>query len=888
MKSLLCAVWIMGCWCLGAWSQSQPVTYDFKNTALSDVLREFHAQTNVDFAYDNFALAKITINAKGQQIALDKALTAILTPIGYHQQWVNTTCIIAKNQEQSTEPQLNYHDVLQTIVVSGTLYDSETHETLPFAGIINQSSKQTFTANADGDFHITMQMAHPEDSILFTSVGYESKIILLQQLIKQKPQSKIALDPKRLYLPTVMITAGSNEVFKTDADNTNWVLNPNDVVTLNGLGEADVYRTAQILPGVSSTQENSGGLFIRGSSSDQTMMKLDGFTIYHQDHLFGMFSAVNSNAVKSTRIHKNVPHSRQGGRIGGLVEMIGKEGNTQNGITQIDLGMLSGSLSVEGPLDTAGKIGFIFNGRRALTDGWYSPAYKELFSTVYSNAIVSEDGDKTLFDGSNEPSYFFQDANIKLTWKPRPHHKFSTSLYSSRDQLYINYVDTAQALGSLQPDVRYTDESRWENKGLSLLYMFQRTPGHPFIIRASLSDYSANYFSTDTITTINDVSSTRIQNTQTNLRNYTLSIEKQWALSTHEITVGSETEHIVSKREHNYSSQQLPSKQQQTLWQSWYVHDMWAPSLRWRWSGGWRMTSDQLTRRILQEPRITGTYRWPLLRLHLEVGYARMHQLIQRLRPQNLYQNNPDYWALSDRTNIPILASDQWSIGLHKMFRKGHIHLDAFARRNTGSTLFLAGLPGYEQGSELLDSTLLAKGSSQSHGLEWSAFFTHRNHQWVASYTWLSSTGTYDAIDNRLITNAFEHRHEIKIYYEYQANRWDFGLFWTYGSGRPYTPVLGTYTFEFPNGDSEEQLVYGNFNSKRLPPYHRLDISAHYKLDLKKSKVEFGASLYNAYNRTNIRSIQYFAVTNDTQLDYFQSNLPMLGIVPSLSVQLRF
>jgi hypothetical protein len=243
---------------------------------------------------------------------------------------------------------------------------------------------------------------------------------------------------------------------------------------------------------------------------------------------------------------------------------------------------------------------------------------------------------------------------------------------------------------------------------------------------------------------------------------------------------------------------------------------------------------------------------------------------------------------LSDQTNIPILISDQWSIGLHKTFKKGHIHLDAFARRNAGSTLFLAGLPGYEQGSELLDSTLLAKGNSQSHGLEWLAFFTHRNHQWVASYTWLSSTGTYDAIDNRVMTNPFEHRHEIKFYYEYQANRWDFGIFWTYGSGRPYTPVLGSYTFEFPNGDNDEQLVYGNFNSRRLPAYHRLDLSAHYKLDLKKSKIEFGASIYNAYNRTNIRSIQYFAVANNAQLDYFQSNLPMLGIVPSLSVQLRF
>jgi hypothetical protein len=98
-----------------------------------------------------------------------------------------------------------------------------------------------------------------------------------------------------------------------------------------------------------------------------------------------MLSAVNSHAVKTIRLQQNTMPSKYGGRIGGVVEAIGKEGNLQKGRTQINLGMLAGSLSIEGPLDTAGKIGFIFNGRRSFTDGWYSPAYKELFSTAYEN-----------------------------------------------------------------------------------------------------------------------------------------------------------------------------------------------------------------------------------------------------------------------------------------------------------------------------------------------------------------------------------------------------------------------------------------------------------------------------------------------------------------------
>lgn len=887
MKQCVILGWLLTGLFMQAFGQSQPVTYDFRGVPLSQVLEKLHEQTQVDFAYDNFATSKVLITHRATSMPLQQALSELLAPTSYDFLLVGSTYIIAKRLQEEKLTPMAFHDILSSIEVSGTIYDAESKETLPFVTIYNQSSRQSFMTNEFGQFHCAFQMAHPEDTILFQFIGFESNQILLRQLIDQKPNALINLLPSRLFLPAVMVSAGSDKLFERDSENTNLLFNPNDLVTADGMGESDIFRSTQLLPGVSSNQENNGGLTIRGGATDQTLMLLDGFTIYHQDHLFGMFSAVNSHSVKNVRVIKSTPQSRYGGRIGGIVEMIGKEGSTQDVITQVQLGMLSGSLSVEGPLDTAGKLGFIFNGRRAFTDGWYSPVYRSLFTNVYNSALINSDTTRTQpFENDNNPTYYFQDGNVKFTWRPNSHHKFNATGYASMDQLYINYADTVLTANSLAPKVRYTDESRWKNAGMSLQYLYQRKPGAHLMLRMTVSNYNASYFSTDTIATINNVVTTRIQNIETNLRNIKYTAEKQWVWLDHSVNVGMESEHMVSKRNYTYSTNAFPASTRSTWWHSVFAQDAWSPSLRWRFNAGWRMTYDRLSKNLLQEPRLTMTYRWPLQRLRLEVGYARLHQLIQRVRAQNLYQNSPDYWALSDGNEIPILRSNQWNINLQKEFTKGNVNLDVFARVQSGSTLLLTSLPGYAQ--DVFENDLLIHGTSQSHGAELSAFVQHRRHQLLASYTWMSTTGRYDALDNQVIVSSGEHRHEIKLYYEWQSSRWDYGVFWTFGSGRPYTPLLGSYDFINPNGDSSSHVVFGNFNSDRLPAYHRLDLSIQYKTNWEKAQMEIGASLYNAYNRTNIRSREYFAYPKEEQLAVYESNLYMLGWIPSLNIQLRF
>jgi hypothetical protein len=301
------------------------------------------------------------------------------------------------------------------------------------------------------------------------------------------------------------------------------------------------------------------------------------------------------------------------------------------------------------------------------------------------------------------------------------------------------------------------------------------------------------------------------------------------------------------------------------------------------------MTWDQYTKQLLPEPRMVVAYKWPLRRLSMQLGYARMHQLIHRLRPQNLYQNNPDYWALSDNQSIPILRSDQFNFGVQKNFQHGQFQLDAFLRLQQGVTLFLGSLPGYDPSAAANDAALLIQGSGQNQGMEASYFFENKSHQVLISASFTKATSRFDQVDNQTIASSFVHLFEGKIYYEKQWKSWDYSCFWVMGSGLPYTPIGGSYTYTFPNGESTQMIGYGNYNSKRLSPYHRLDLSAHYLFDLKKTKLKIGASIYNVYNRTNIRSKIYFSYLNeDGDSQVYLVNQRMLGIVPSLQIELRF
>ena len=142
-------------------------------------------------------------------------------------------------------------------------------------------------------------------------------------------------------------------------------VSPEIVATTPSLGEKDIFRTLQLLPGVSNANKGTSGLYVRGGTPDQNLVLFDGMTMYHVDHFFGIFSAFNADAVKDIRFYAGGYPAKYGGRVSSVLDLVGKNGDEQNLRGSVGLSMLSGRSVVEIPL---GRGSLLISGRRSYTD----------------------------------------------------------------------------------------------------------------------------------------------------------------------------------------------------------------------------------------------------------------------------------------------------------------------------------------------------------------------------------------------------------------------------------------------------------------------------------------------------------------------------------------
>jgi hypothetical protein len=157
-------------------------------------------------------------------------------------------------------------------------------------------------------------------------------------------------------------------------------LSPRQVAALPAVGEVDIFRALQLLPGISGVNDGSSGLYVRGGTPDQNLVLFDGMTIYHVDHFFGFISAFNNEAVKDVRVFKGGFPAKFGGRTSSIVELTGKSGSFNHFQAGAGLNLLSGNAIVQAPL--AGRGAWLLSMRRSYTDFIQSNLYNEIYNSI--------------------------------------------------------------------------------------------------------------------------------------------------------------------------------------------------------------------------------------------------------------------------------------------------------------------------------------------------------------------------------------------------------------------------------------------------------------------------------------------------------------------------
>ncbi|MEK9903579.1 MAG: TonB-dependent receptor, partial [Gammaproteobacteria bacterium] len=317
-------------------------------------------------------------------------------------------------------------------LIGGKISDIDSGESLPFAKVQIKDTTRIATANQDGSFTI---FNIPVGSILIiTKMGYENEQIKVRSGDKRLIVNLVKLE-KDNFIEEVVVTGAASSSMMQQSGISQFSLSPELTSSLPNLGEQDIFRSMQLLPGVSGSNESSSGLLVRGGTIDQNLVLFDDYTVYHVDHVFGFFSAFNNNAIKDVQFYKGGFGAKYGGRMSSVVDITGKDGNTEKFNIGGNVSLLSTNALIEAPFaDGAGS--FILTGRQS----YQSDLYDDILESVTgedqnAQAGTSTPGQFVLGRFAIEPESYFYDLNAKLTYRLPNDNKFSLSFYNGADEL---------------------------------------------------------------------------------------------------------------------------------------------------------------------------------------------------------------------------------------------------------------------------------------------------------------------------------------------------------------------------------------------------------------------------------------------------------------------
>jgi hypothetical protein len=744
--------------------------------------------------------------------------------------------------------------------VSGYVKDSKTGEALIGAIITIKELPQAGAAtNAYGYYSLTIR----EGTYTITSriMGYEplSYRVNLTQNVKQN----IRLLEKSVEQKEVVITGERKD---ENVTNTQMGTEKLDVKEIQNvpvlLGEKDILKTVQLLPGIKSAGEGNSGFYVRGGGADQNLILLDEAIVYSASHFLGFFSVFNSDAINDVTVYKGTMPAEYGGRLSSVLDIKMKDGNDKQFGVNGGIGLISSRLTVEGPIVDE-KASFSISGRRT---------YADLFLKLSSDSLI------------NQSRLYFYDLNAKVNYQISENDRIYLSGYFGSDVLGMGNligIDWGNATGTLRWNHLFS-EKMFSNT--SLIY--------------SMYDYSVNM----------DFAGNKMS-IYSRIQDYNFKEDLHYYMDTengikfglnsmyHVIVPGTVTAMNSSKT----NTLQLTDKY------SWenalYVSHEYKPSPIMNIEYGARFSSfsvlgpgvfytyNDLGQVVDSLPYASGKFTKtyyniePRIALNyilneessVKASYVRSTQNLHLL--SNSTTSNPtDMWIPSSNNVQPEIA-DQFSLGYFHNFDDNSYEFSVETYYKN-----LQNQIDYKNGAQLnfnenVESQLLY-GSGRAYGIE---FFLKKKYGrfngWIG-YTLSRVEMKFAAVNNGNYYPARQDRtHDVSIVSIYQfSDKWTFSATWVYNTGNATT---------FPNGKYKVagQVVnyYTERNGYRMPAYHRLDIGATWQGE----RSSWTFSLYNAYGHENAYSITFQEDPDDpTKTQAVQTSL--FKFIPSITYNFRF
>ena len=779
---------------------------------------------------------------------------------------------------------------MNQITISGVVKDKESGETLPFANVFIKDTNIGTTTNGDGFFTL-FNVPSENSTIQVQYLGYKVETLTLtKEIVKDKITILLAPDFNKLD-EVVINTDSRQQIIKMNENVSQISLSPKRLASIPNLGEKDIFRALQLLPGVSGTNESSAGLYVRGGTPDQNLVLLDGFTVYHVDHFYGFFSAFNSDAIKDIQLFKGGFPAEYGGRISSVMDLTGKRGNINKVSFSGGLSLVSANATLEIPIGE--KANLLLAGRRSYTDIIRSGLYNNIFDLYNDN----NQSNGTRFPNFNnfqqnqtQPSFYFYDLNTKFSYNPSDKDIISISMYNGEDNLDSSrknnntFGSNTDGERSITTDIK--DLLTWGNWGSSIRWARQWNDKLYTNIVGAYSNYFSNRNRVNDVTiqlpdTTNNFKTGLVEDN--NLKDYTLRLHSEYKInSKHSLEFGGQ----ITKNDvdYNYTFNDtitVIDQKDEGVLNTVYLQNKWSPSEKLNIVGGIRATHFDVTDEFYYEPRFSLSYQLND-KLKLKGAWGRYYQFVNRIVREDVTQGSRDFWLLADEENSPISFSEHLIIGSSYEIDDWLFDIEYFEKEMTGLTEFSLRFQS-ALGADPNDQ-LFFEGTGISRGVDFLIQKMVGKYTGWMGYTLSEVVHTFPGLSDKPFYSLNDQRHEFKLVNVLKAGRWDLGATWVYGSGKPYTAPNGIYTITLLDGTKTEYVSVGDKNGPRHAPYHRLDLSFTYKFDIGSGKGSMGLSLFNFYNRSNTWYKEFEVVNGQV----IETNINYIGFTPSLFFNVSF
>ncbi len=768
----------------------------------------------------------------------------------------------------------------QEFVLSGHVYNAREGYALEGASVIDLHSGRGVTTDDTGYYRITLDRT--DSQVRISHLGYRDVDTLI--VMQGAAKLDIFLVPEPFAYDEVKVVASKEEDFTGSVRMGDVFLSRLEINSLPRLlGEADPVRFLQLTPGVQSGGEGGIGFFVRGGGVDQNLVLFDGAPVYNPGHLLGFVSVFNPDIISGVSLLKSGIPARFGGRLSSVIQVSPNRGRSDSLRVRGQVGMVASRITLNRSF--AGDRGSFFVSARGATI--------DLFVKPLINRLLTE---STPF--LRECSYRFYDFNGGISFRPGKSDFFSITALIGEDRYAISrsarVTETAMNWGNLVVSGRWThifSDKLVMNTTLSHTgYHFNLAGSQSeyiFGLLSSVNDYtlrsridyhhhnhkfSAGYEITHHKYVPNDID-VEAGDLALNFLNYDRLFAREGGLFVEdEISLGDRMAVSLGLR-YSFFSQTGPYTE--------YIYDE-TSLLR---DSVVYPKGERLVFYNHPEPRISARYTLSS-NASLKASYMHMAQYVH-LATSATVSLPTDIWLPSSRSTPPQVG-DQVSVGYFRSWAgdRYEASAEAYYKHSRNQVEFLRGVL-----SSSLNLTLeenIVTGEGIAGGLEF--FFRKKQGRltgWTG-YTISRAVRKFERINNGMLYPArHDRRHDISLAGVYRlSGRWSLSMVFIYVSGNAFTLPVGRYVVQ---GNLLNQ--YDEVNNYRMPAYHRLDLSASYKLRSREGSVSVvDISIYNAYNRANPFYL-YFQTTGDLEKYRLQVEpvfVSLFPVVPAVSWRFEF